>query len=48
LNDLHQVTVFTYRSKGTIEQYIQGVTGEKMEINRDILDLRRQGLRAIK
>jgi len=47
-NDLHQVTVFTYRSKGTIEQYIQEVTDEKMDINRDVLDLRRQGLKAIK
>lgn len=43
---MHQVTVYTYRSKGTIEQYIQEVTADKANINRQILDLRRQGFRA--
>jgi SNF2 family DNA or RNA helicase len=48
MNEYHQVTVFVYRSIDTIEQYIMEVTGEKLDINRDILDLRRQGFRAVK
>lgn len=44
---MHQVTVYTYRSKKTIEQYIQEVTIDKAKINRSILDLRRNGFKAI-
>jgi SNF2 family DNA or RNA helicase len=47
-NEYHQVTVFTYRSSGTVEQYIKEVNDEKWDINKDILDLRRQGFRAVK
>jgi SNF2 family DNA or RNA helicase len=43
---MHQVGVYVYRSIGTIEQYIQQVTKDKAAINREILDLRRQGFRA--
>lgn len=42
----HQVTVFWYRSRDSIEEYIYDVTATKADINRDILDLRRQGFRA--
>jgi len=42
----HQVTVFTYRSRGTVEEYIADVTAEKAEINREILDRRRKKFRA--
>ena len=47
MSDIKQVSIFVYRSKNTIEQYIQDTTEEKMITNREILDLRRQGLRAI-
>jgi SNF2 family DNA or RNA helicase len=43
---MHQVTVFTYRSANTIEQYIEKVVTDKATINRDILDIRRRGFRA--
>lgn len=46
--ELHQVTVFIYRSSGTVEQYIKEVNDEKWDINKNILDLRRQGFRAVK
>lgn len=38
----HQVTALVYRSNGTIEQYIKKVNDEKFDINKNILDLRRQ------
>lgn len=47
-NEYHQVTVFVYRSRGTVEQYIKEVNDEKWDVNKDILDLRRQGFRAMK
>lgn len=34
----HQVTVFHYRSKGTVEEHIYNVTSEKAEINAKVLD----------
>jgi hypothetical protein len=40
------VTAFHYRSKESIEKYIYDVASEKADINREILDLRRQGFRA--
>lgn len=43
---MHQVTVYTYRSKATIEEYIRKVVGEKAVTNREILDIRRTGFRA--
>lgn len=43
---IHQVTIYHLRSKETIEQYIEHKVKDKKSINRDILDLRRQGLRA--
>jgi SNF2 family DNA or RNA helicase len=43
---MHQVTVYTYRSKGTIEEYIEKVVTEKAAVNRQILDIRRRGFRA--
>jgi SNF2 family DNA or RNA helicase len=44
---LHQVTIYYLRSKATIEQYIQQRVTDKSTVNRDILDLRRQGLRSV-
>jgi SNF2 family DNA or RNA helicase len=44
---IHQVTIYYLRSKGTIEEYIKQVTMGKAVTNREVLDLRRQGLRAI-
>jgi SNF2 family DNA or RNA helicase len=46
-NEYHQVTAFIYRSRNTVEQYIKEVNDEKWDINKDILDLRRQGFRAV-
>jgi SNF2 family DNA or RNA helicase len=43
---MHQVTVYTYRSKGTVEEYIEKVNVEKAAINQQILDIRRRGFRA--
>jgi SNF2 family DNA or RNA helicase len=45
---LHQVNVFMYRSLETIEQYIQQQGTFKAITNRNVLDLRRKGLRATK
>lgn len=42
----HQVGVYVYRSKNTVEEYIKGVNEEKASVNNDVLDLRRQGFRA--
>jgi len=46
ISRMHQVTVYTYRSKGTIEEYIEKVVGDKARINIEILDVRRRGFRA--
>lgn len=43
---IHQVTVYTIRSRHTIEEYIEKVLLGKENVNKIILDLRRQGLRA--
>jgi SNF2 family DNA or RNA helicase len=43
----HQVTALVYRSKGTIEQYIKDVNDEKIDINKNVLDLRRQILKKV-
>lgn len=43
---MHQVTVFTYRSNDSIEKYIHETVTEKAAINRNILDIRRNGFRA--
>jgi SNF2 family DNA or RNA helicase len=43
---LHQVGVYVYRARGTIEEDIQETNIDKRNINREILDLRRQGFRA--
>jgi SNF2 family DNA or RNA helicase len=43
---MHQVGVYVYRSIGTIEDYIKKVNVEKGAVNKEILDLRRQGFRA--
>jgi SNF2 family DNA or RNA helicase len=43
---MHQVGVYVYRSRGTIEQQIAEVNIDKASINREILDLRRKGFRA--
>jgi len=43
---MHQIGVYVYRSRNTIEQQIAEANIEKGKINRDILDLRRQGFRA--
>jgi SNF2 family DNA or RNA helicase len=46
LSRVHQVVCYYYRSLETIETYIQEVAGGKAITNREILDLRRNGLRA--
>lgn len=46
LSKIHQVNVFVYRSKNTIEHKIMLVNTSKLDINTNVLDLRRQGLRA--
>lgn len=47
ISRIHQVTIYYLRSKGTIEEYIQKVVGGKAITNKNILDLRRMGLKAI-
>lgn len=42
-----QVTVYTIRTKGTIEEYIHRMNIQKQDVNVKILDFRRKGLRAI-
>lgn len=43
---MHQVGVYVYRSRATVEEYIERVNVDKRGINKSILDLRRQGFRA--
>jgi SNF2 family DNA or RNA helicase len=43
---MHQVTVYYYRSTGTIEEDIHKLVQDKAAINREILDIRRKGFRA--
>jgi SNF2 family DNA or RNA helicase len=43
---LHQIGVYVYRSLGTVEQHIMDTNVDKRDINKKILDLRRQGFRA--
>lgn len=43
---IHQVNALVYRSRGTIEQYIKKVNDEKFDVNKNVLDLRRQMLKA--
>jgi len=45
---IHQVTAFYYRSRGSIEEYIKEVTDEKEFTNESVLDIRRNGFRAVK
>jgi SNF2 family DNA or RNA helicase len=47
ISRMHQVNVYVIRSKGTIEEYIENVVIDKDHVNKDILDLRRQGLKAV-
>jgi hypothetical protein len=35
------VTALVYRSRGTVEEYIKKVNDEKIEVNNNVLDLRR-------
>jgi SNF2 family DNA or RNA helicase len=43
---MKQVGVYVYRSIGTVEEHIKNVNIDKAAINKEILDLRRQGFRA--
>jgi hypothetical protein len=43
---MHQVGVYVYRSKGTVEEYIQESTSTRPRSTSEILDLRRKGFRA--
>jgi SNF2 family DNA or RNA helicase len=43
---IHQVQIYYIRTKDTIEEEIQQRVLDKSRINRDIMDLRRMGLRA--
>jgi len=45
---IHQVTAYFYRTKSTLHEYIWEVNQDKAFVNKDILDLRRQGFRAIR
>lgn len=47
MSRIHQVTVYYLRSKDSIEEYIKRLVGSKRVTNKNILDLRRQGLKAI-
>jgi SNF2 family DNA or RNA helicase len=42
ISRIHQVTIYRIRSKGTIEEYIEQVTMNKADINREILDVHRR------
>jgi len=42
----HQVTALVYRSRRTVEEYIKKVNDEKFEVNKNVLDLRRQMMKA--
>lgn len=44
--EVRQRTMYYYRSNGTIDEYIQSVTGFKIVNNSNILDVRREMLRA--
>lgn len=44
---IHQVTCYYFRSKGTVEEYIKDTCDGKQVTNREILDLRRAGFRAV-
>lgn len=44
---IHQVTCYYIRTRDTIEEYIQRKTEGKQNVNIKILDLRREGLRAV-
>lgn len=39
---MHNVTVYTIRTRGTIDEYIMGMVGEKSETAEEIMDRRRQ------
>lgn len=43
---VHQVGVFVYRARRTVEDHIMQVNIDKRKINKEILDIRRQGFRA--
>ena len=43
---LHQVTMFFYRSRETIEEYVKQVNDEKFDVNASVLDLRRRAFKA--
>lgn len=43
---IHQVMVYKIKTKDTLEEYIEKVLKGKSDINRAILDLRRQGVRS--
>lgn len=43
---IHQVMVYKIKTKDTLEEYIEKVLRGKSDINRAILDLRRQGVRS--
>jgi len=44
---IHQVTCYYIRTNGTIEEYIEKKVQRKQNVNNIILDLRREGLRAL-
>jgi SNF2 family DNA or RNA helicase len=43
---MHQVMVYYYRSRGTVEEAIALTVQDKSKINKEILDIRRKGFRA--
>lgn len=46
ISRIHQVMCFYYRTKDSIEEYIEEVNSDKLDLNKRILDMRREGLRA--
>jgi SNF2 family DNA or RNA helicase len=48
ISRIHQVTVYYYRSKNTIEQYIQDTTATKTKLNDIVLDIHRRAMKNLK
>jgi SNF2 family DNA or RNA helicase len=44
---IHQVMIYRIKTKNTVEEYIEKVLAMKDDINKAILDLRRQGVRSV-
>ena len=45
ISRIHQVTCYYYRSRNTVEQYIQDTTATKSKLNEIILDVHRRAMK---